>query len=66
MGLVDVDDPFSGTGAFDRGGTEDDVDFPILDGSTLRLWDLGRSLPYLGLQGLSGIGDKFLKIARIH
>ena len=39
--LVYIDGPFSGGGAFNRGGAKDGADSSILDGSNLRLWISG-------------------------
>jgi len=60
-GLIDVDGPFPRGGAFDRGGTKDGIDFPILDGMPLLLRDLRGALLYIGLRGLSGVEDKLLE-----
>jgi len=56
---------FSRGDTFDRRGAGDCVDFPLLDGMALWLWNLRGSL-HLGLRGLPGVKDKSLEIALIH
>ena len=55
MNLIDVNGLFSGGGAFDRGGAEDSIDFPILNGLALLLQDLRGDFFPLISKGCSGL-----------